>query len=132
MKQLIEKGVYVNVRDHIGNTPLHIAAMNENKDIVGLLIKAGADCKIQNSAQKTPSDLTIHQTIKTMIENCMDKEEMSQRLFKAIDDRNLEAFENLLNNGADVNVKNSEGAPILLYRLYRSDIYDPFRLDHSI
>ncbi|KAI8368298.1 ankyrin repeat-containing domain protein [Radiomyces spectabilis] len=45
---------YVNVVNEQGNSPLHWAALNGHLEVVEMLVKNGADCKIKNTAGKTP------------------------------------------------------------------------------
>ncbi|KAA6366967.1 MAG: hypothetical protein EZS28_037507, partial [Streblomastix strix] len=53
---LLEQGAEVNHIDELGWTPLHWAAFAGKLDTCRILIKAGADYKIENKAQQTPFD----------------------------------------------------------------------------
>lgn len=48
-------------------TPLHLAAQNNNKEIVDALIKAGANINVKDKDEKTPFDLTTNEEIKTLL-----------------------------------------------------------------
>lgn len=50
----------LNMRNIHGNTPLHIAAMYRNKEIISLLIDAGADKTIKNVYRNTPAQSAIY------------------------------------------------------------------------
>ena len=48
LKYLLEKGADVNIRDFQGSTPLFVANFADNKEVIDLLIKFGADTAIRN------------------------------------------------------------------------------------
>ena len=55
---LLERGADINSRDNAGNTPMHIAAANNNMNsIMFLLSDIGADITIQNNYGETARDL---------------------------------------------------------------------------
>ena len=60
VKQHLASGADVNTTDKVGRTPLHFASANGHKEIVELLIGAGADVNakvVSGAAQgKTPLD----------------------------------------------------------------------------
>ncbi len=45
----------LNIQNIHGNTPLHISAMYRSKEVIGLLIDAGADKTIENNYNNTPA-----------------------------------------------------------------------------
>ncbi len=47
----------INLRDGLGNTPLHVAAEHGCEETVEILLQAGADPGILNDAGKSPADL---------------------------------------------------------------------------
>lgn len=51
---LIEKGVAVDLGDTMGNQAIHYAAMNLQTDMLGFLLRAGADPNSRNSGEATP------------------------------------------------------------------------------
>ena len=53
VEMLKKPGVNLNIQTDGGNTPLHFAAINGNDKIIKILIDAGADPKIKNSAGQT-------------------------------------------------------------------------------
>ncbi|CAO4373167.1 unnamed protein product [Caenorhabditis nigoni] len=59
LKALIDKGVYINVYNQFGNTPLHAAAKYGHVKIVEYLIRNGADRNAYNVENKTPEQLLI-------------------------------------------------------------------------
>lgn len=63
LKVMIEKGVDINITEDepacAGNTPLHTACDKGNKEIVDVLIKAGADDTLLNIKGNTPAHLVV-------------------------------------------------------------------------
>jgi ankyrin repeat protein len=62
---LIEKGADVNAQNFFGNTPLFVALMNYSdgrKDVIMLMIKAGADKDIKNKRGVSPYQLAMNVT----------------------------------------------------------------------
>lgn len=57
VKQLIDAGAKLNLKDHEGNTVLHYAISSENVELVVQLIKAGALDDIKNSSGQSPMSL---------------------------------------------------------------------------
>ncbi|MFZ2956029.1 MAG: ankyrin repeat domain-containing protein [Candidatus Ozemobacteraceae bacterium] len=61
VKRALTNGATVNCQDEEGNTPLHQAARNDQKMVVELLLKSGADKQIKNKWNETPLDLAVKQ-----------------------------------------------------------------------
>lgn len=53
IKQLIDAGAEIDVRDNDWQTPLHAAAINDYSDVVQLLIDAGADIDAADDSEDT-------------------------------------------------------------------------------
>lgn len=60
----------VNIRDDMGYTPLHSAAMSGDKELVSFLIAHGADkyAKSNDEDAETPFDLAEDEEIKLMLQ----------------------------------------------------------------
>jgi len=54
---LLDKYLDINVKDKIGNTPLHYAVILENDEIIELLLNKNADPFTQNIEGESPYDL---------------------------------------------------------------------------
>jgi len=68
VKVLLTQKVSLNLQNHLGNTPLHLAAEIDNIDICLLLISFNANPFIRNKEEKKPSDVCMsrimHSTLK--------------------------------------------------------------------
>lgn len=56
---LIEAGADVNVVQHGGFTPLHLACQHGNIDLIIILLEQGASVEARNQNGETPSDLAL-------------------------------------------------------------------------
>ena len=84
VRECIAARADVNVKDDIGYTPLHCAALYGQLEVCKMLIDAGADVDAKTKTDSTP-------------------------LSFAASKGHLEICELLLDAGADVNAKNTEG-----------------------
>jgi ankyrin repeat protein len=66
---LLDAGADVNAQTNTGWTPLHIACLSNDEAMVTLLLESGADASIINNHGKLPSDLTVIQQIKYLLNN---------------------------------------------------------------
>ncbi len=80
--------VNLNTQDKYGNTPLHIAVINNNENVFMALIKAGAETDIENDKGERAIDIA---------------------LLKCCEENNKELVSFLIERGADVNYENPEG-----------------------
>ena len=58
VKFLLKIGADTNIKNHSGDTPLHIAARHEMEYIAMLLLHYNADANLRNNRNETPLDLT--------------------------------------------------------------------------
>ena len=58
IKLLLKMGANTNIKNHSGDTPLHIAARCEMEYIVMLLLHYNADPDLKNDRNETAMDLT--------------------------------------------------------------------------
>ena len=56
VKQHLAAGADVNVKNKVGGTPLHFAALEGRKEIVELLIAKGGDVNVKDDGGRTPLD----------------------------------------------------------------------------
>lgn len=88
VESLLKRGANVNSQDGVGFSPLHLAAMNEERETVEILLKNGADVNSKNDDDETP-------------------------LFLVADKNNQNIIDLLCVAGADVTIKNKFGVTVL-------------------
>ena len=104
VKEFLDNGVNVNVKDGSGSTPLHCAATESYNEIVELLIANGADVNAKDNKSRTPLDKTKRWPL---IADLLRKHGGEYgTIFSAVEDGNTEGVKEFINNGVDVNAKN--------------------------
>jgi len=58
VKKLVECGANVNIQDSNGNTPLHLAYLRRDQEMIKFLEDNGADKNCKNHNGKSPSDMS--------------------------------------------------------------------------
>ncbi len=58
VKKLVECGADVNIQDRNGNTPLHLAYLRRDQEMINFLLDKGADQNLKNNSNETPSDMS--------------------------------------------------------------------------
>jgi ankyrin repeat protein len=113
IKYLVEKGANINSkgRESPGylysgkdETLLFNAIRKCKLEIIKYLIEKGADVHIKDKKGRTPLDVANSDTVKNFIR------EAKTSLFYAARNGNLEVVKNIVENGANVNEKNSDGS----------------------
>ncbi|KAI8778474.1 ankyrin repeat protein [Biomphalaria glabrata] len=74
VQALINSSFDVNLRDSVGDTPLHYSCAGDNPQLVRMLLKAGADMNVQNVAGKTSFFVAIERNNAEIIQALLDKE----------------------------------------------------------
>jgi hypothetical protein len=94
LRQLLKTFRGVNLVDlTTGDTPLHIACQLGNKDIALLLIQVGANPTLKNKNGQTPFDLVENETLRA---NLQDQYNLTQALFKAVENNSLPEVKQVL------------------------------------
>lgn len=105
VRELIRAGANVDNQNINGLSPLHLASNRGYLEIVRELIRNKANIDIQNNEGRTPlfSTFTCRNTeiIKEVFDNRITPEELERN--------NLLIFEELIKNGANVNIQNKDG-----------------------
>lgn len=119
LDQLLKRGRDPNTMDYCGRTPLHIAAANGFLECVDILLLHGADPNIQDDDGIVPLWAAIqghHESVAEHLRNHgarMIAGTEGNLLCMAVENGDLAVVENLLNFGAEINAKNSDGASAL-------------------
>jgi len=136
VRYFLDKGVDINVPEDndYRNTPLHIAALHEQDQMIEFLIKHGANINAGNAIDATPLHTAARGSIKSIILliklgadiNAQDKYGDTP-LNQAARRGHLAAMQQLIDHGADVNMLNNMNqAP--LFKAVWYGYYDAARL----
>lgn len=121
-KVIINNGIDINTKDEYGNTALHAAVFNKNYKLVDFLTQNGADVNALNNEQKAPLYIAIdighpNSQYNTKIAKLLINRGASISIrhpvgnlsivHLAASDKDFMKF--LLDKGADINAKNSDG-----------------------
>jgi hypothetical protein len=72
----------VNLRDHHGRTPLHLAAAFNQRAACETLLFLGANPLIEDSYGQRPLQLTLDDSIRLLLTNKMTRSQQPQRLYQ--------------------------------------------------
>jgi ankyrin repeat protein/serine/threonine protein kinase len=121
MKILLEYGANPNLKDVSGQTPLHLAIVDDKIEIVKLLLEYLVDYNLKDNLGNNPLTLAIKKNRIEIVElllqygadvNLKDDEGRSP-LYLAIMDNNIKMVELLLRYGANPNLKDDLGDTLL-------------------
>lgn len=114
---LLDAGANVNACDSELWTPLHAAATCGHTDLVQMLIEAGADLLAVNADGNMPYDLCEDEATLELIEMIMAEQGITQEKIDecrgAKERVMLTDLREMVTNGADLNVKDEQGATML-------------------
>ncbi len=111
----LEMGQSVNMKDELGNAPLHLAIASNHSDVVEVLLKNGADVMLKNAQGKLPVELTSDELILKICSSYVKKRELQLSVIKALESGDAEPLKNYLYRGGDPNVLDAQGRYPLLY-----------------
>ena len=119
-KLLINKGANIHAKNVLGNTPLYSAT---TKEMAELLVNNGAAINARNNEELTP----LHQSGRYLYNEEVLSFLISQvedidmgaypvtPLQKMVEDNNMAGAKLLIEHGANVNAKDSNGTPVIAY-----------------
>jgi len=115
VKEFVEEGTDVNIRDEFGCTPLHWAALAESTEVADFLIDKGADVNAKGAVDITPLLAARgFPMIKLLVSRGADIQ--AQRRFQRMTklhmvctEKDKDVVEFLINKGAQVDRKNRRG-----------------------
>ncbi|KAK5872198.1 hypothetical protein PBY51_012919 [Eleginops maclovinus] len=117
VKILLDRGACVNAQDNELWTPLHAAATCGHAGLVKILIANSADLLAVNSDGNMPYDLCEDDPTLDIIETAMANRGITQEMINetraATERRMLGDVQELLNQGEEVNLQDSQGATLL-------------------
>ncbi|MFP3024867.1 MAG: ankyrin repeat domain-containing protein, partial [Wolbachia sp.] len=90
------------------STLLHVAVEGNKLDTVKFLLDRGADIEVKDIHNQTPLGLAIQKGY-TDIVKALEQERLGKELFTAVREYNLPRVEELISQGANLNVKDRNG-----------------------
>lgn len=125
---LIRKGLDVNQKDKHDTTSLLLAAKQEYKELLQLLLENGADPNIKNDSQEIPLLVTHdEETVKLLVEHGVDvntqfeEENIPSDLYVAFTAGDPGLLEFLIERGLDINTQGF-GGYVLFYAIDSGEI----------
>ncbi len=117
IKELAKGGIDVNVQNSEGQTPLHVAVIEQKLNVVQTLLREGADVNVTTASGYSPLHLAAMKDDPGMINFLLDNKSLiaaqdnhgNSPLHLAAAQGAFPAAENLIKSGAPLNLKNSEG-----------------------
>ena len=132
IEYLINNGSDLNYISDDGNVPLSMALDLKNIEIIKLLINNGSNINDLNySTKENCLHISVLYGLKEIVEfvlkkysNLIDSKNINGKtpLFYAVDVGNLEIIKILLNNGADIDIKQNDGLNVLIYAINYKNI----------
>ncbi|WFR59478.1 ankyrin repeat domain-containing protein [Anaerocolumna sp. AGMB13025] len=121
VRKHLEQGINPNSVYKYGWTPLICAVENEQKEIVELLLKSGADVNFQPVGGWT----ALHQAVDVSIDGTIQNRGKQG-------DEPIEMIKYLLDNGADITLKNGDGrTPLDIAKIYNSQKVIMFLINYK-
>ena len=114
---LVDSGCKINVRNNVGETPLHSAVHRKHVADVKLLLKNNAEVNIQDGYGNTPLHISSHEGFFEISQLLVDagckinRRDISGEtpLHSAVHRKHVADVELLLKNNADANIQNTSG-----------------------
>ena len=107
VKEFLDNGVDVNVKDGSGSTPLHCAATESYNEIVELLIANGADVNAKDNESRTPLDEAYNIEIATLLR---------KHGAKTAESDYLKALKQSINDGVNIDAAKGRDGETALHR----------------
>lgn len=98
VKYLVSNGALVNIKDGIGNSPLHMAMYYDNEIIIRYLVYSNADIYIKNNLNISPMDIAIRNDRSNLMfidytnKTYVDKDELCKICLLIYNEHNLDSM----------------------------------------
>ncbi len=122
IRYLITKGANLNAQGNDGKTALHLAATSHDVEIFTTMIKSGAKPSIADYIGKTPLDY-VSASHKEQFETIVAQAEPDKNnmLFSFVEKGSLRPVSQLIEQGADVNIRDKNGDTPLIIAVRKND-----------
>lgn len=121
VEKIIKAGADINIQDDFGFTALLHAINNQDQLLVKMLLDAGAFVKLEKPSRYAPLSIAVDRSNKPIIDmifhhfNELSLVDLQNSLVLAIETRNLEVIENLLQRGVNPDfVLNNNETPLMV------------------
>lgn len=117
VRQLLDAGTEVDIRDSMGRSPLHWAAEQDHREVAALLVERGAQLDAQDREGDTPLLLALERDhtevarllLKAGADVSIQNSYGRRPLHQAVHDGRLGLVKLLIEHGADVTAANEDG-----------------------
>ncbi len=118
VRYFLGKGANVNAQDGFMRTPLIVACLCENIEVVNELLEADADVNLKDKNKRTALMIACYYGLSDIVEALLKKDDIKvdeqdangkTALIKACRGNRFEIVRLLLDKGADVDIKDNEG-----------------------
>lgn len=116
---LLQKGSLINEIDTKGKTPLMYAAEAGNEKMVKILLDKGANRTAKSQEDKTALDYAMDSRRKEAIDLLSKFDRLPIELMDAVQRGDGAAVKSLIAKGAPVDLKMSDGKPLIVYAVER-------------
>ena len=109
VQALLASKADVNAKDEDGRTPLHKAAYNGHEEVVKLLLENRANARLENNLGQTPLALAKEHSkanVATILDN--HSSAINSKLLAAVNNIDGSKVQQLLDEGADINAKDTD------------------------
>ncbi len=116
VQALLHRGASLLVTDDAGNSPLHLAIIQENLELCSILIKAGADVNAKNKKLQTPLHLVLR-----MMCNSITKKILQENIALLLLDNKANVHARTLNHVTPLHLAAAINNPSVIRKLLKEN-----------